>query len=78
MLIMDNVRPHLAEDVAQMYEEAEVDLIYLPPYSLDLSPIEESFNRLKQWMRRNRALSQSFEGMFEGFFDGTQIWRIRW
>jgi transposase len=36
--------------------------------SPDLSPIEESFNGLKQWMRRNRALSQSFEGMFEGFF----------
>jgi hypothetical protein len=42
--------------------------MYLPPYSPDLSPIEESFNRLKQWMRRNRALSASFEGMFEGFF----------
>jgi transposase len=52
MLEMDNVRPHLPEDVAQMCEEAEVDPIYLPPYSPDLSPIE-SFNRLKQWMRRN-------------------------
>jgi transposase len=68
MLVMDNVRPHLPEDVAQMCEEAEVDLIYLPLYSPDLSPIEESFNRLKQWMRRNRALSQSFKEMFEGFF----------
>lgn len=47
MLIMDNVCLHLPEDIAQMCEEAEVDLIYLPPYSLDLSPIEESFNRLK-------------------------------
>jgi DDE superfamily endonuclease len=65
---MDNVRPHLSEDIPQMCEEAEVDLIYLPPYSPDLSPIEESFNGLKQWMRRNRALSTSFEGMFKGFF----------
>jgi transposase len=48
MLIMDNVRPYLPEDIPQMCEEAEVDLIYLPPYSLDLSPIEESFNGLKQ------------------------------
>src|SRR2546430_6125763 len=34
----------LPEDVAQMCEEAEVDLVYLLPYSPDLSPIEESFN----------------------------------
>jgi hypothetical protein len=51
-----------------MCKEAEVDLIYLPPYSLNLSPIEESFKGLKQWIRRNRALSQNFEGMFKGFF----------
>jgi hypothetical protein len=29
---------------------------------------KESFNGLKAWMRRNRALSAAFEGMFEGFF----------
>jgi transposase len=68
MLIMDNFLTYLLIDLKQMCEEAEVDFIYLPPYSPDLSPIEESFNRLKQWMRRNRALSTSFEGMFKGFF----------
>jgi hypothetical protein len=51
-----------------MYEETKIDLMYLAPYSLDLSPIEESFNKLKQWMRRNRALSLCFKGIFEGFF----------
>jgi transposase len=48
MLVMDNVRPHLPEDVAQICEEAEVDLIYLPSYLPDLSLIKESFNGLKQ------------------------------
>jgi hypothetical protein len=60
----------LGVDLPQMCEKAEVNLMYLPPYSPDLSPIEESFNGLKQWMRRNRTLSASFEGMFEGFCDG--------
>jgi transposase len=44
MLVMDNVRPHLPEDVAQMCEEAEVDLVYLLPYSPDLSPVSPSFH----------------------------------
>lgn len=62
MLVMDNFPTHLPEDPKEMCEAAEVDLIYLPPYSPDLSPIEESFNGLKQWIRRNRALNSSFEG----------------
>ena len=37
----------LHSDKKEMCEEAEVDLVYLPPYSPDLSPIEESFNGLK-------------------------------
>jgi transposase len=44
MLIMDNVHTHLPEDVMQMCEETEVNLMYLPSYSLDVSPIEESFH----------------------------------
>lgn len=29
-------------------------LIYLPPYSPDLNPIEEAFSCIKAWIRRNR------------------------
>ena len=31
--------------------------MYLSPYSPDLNPIEESFNSIKQWLRRNHALA---------------------
>ena len=33
----------------------------MPPYSPDLNPIEEAFGQLKQWIRKNRVLSESFE-----------------
>lgn len=29
-------------------------LLYLPPYSPDLNPIEEAFSSLKHWLRSNR------------------------
>ena len=29
-------------------------LVYLPPYSPDLNPIEEGFSSMKAWLRRNR------------------------
>lgn len=31
-------------------------LIYLPPYSPDLNPIEEAFSTIKAWLRRHEYL----------------------
>ena len=67
VLILDNVNSHLSEDLATMCEEAGVRLEYLPPYSPDYNPIEESFSALKAWMRRNRELVPVFEPFFEGY-----------
>lgn len=36
-----------------MLTEVGVELEYLPPYSPDLNPIEESFAELKAWMRKH-------------------------
>ena len=36
-----------------MCSEAEVKLVFLPPYSPDLNPIEEFFAELKAFIRRN-------------------------
>jgi hypothetical protein len=30
-------------------------LVYLPPYSTDFNPIEQSFHSLKAWLRRHEA-----------------------
>ena len=53
VLVLDNIGTYLSEDLAAMYEEAGVRLEYLPLYSPDYNPIEESFSALKTWMRRN-------------------------
>ena len=50
-----------------MCEQAGVILEYIPPYSPDLSPIEESFSALKAWMRKNRLLGQRFLPFYEMF-----------
>ena len=67
VLVLDNMNSHLSEDLAIMCEEAGVRLEYLPPYSFDYNPIEESFSALKAWMRRNRELMSAFEPFFEGY-----------
>jgi len=36
-------------------------LIYLPPYSPDLNPIEQTFHSIKAWLRRHEAQAISVE-----------------
>ena len=50
-----------------MCTQAGVELIYLPPYSPDYNPIEQSFATLKQWMQRNNKLMEVYKDDFEGF-----------
>ena len=44
-----------------MCAEHEVELEFLPPYSPDFNPIEESFAELKHWIKKNRELTSEFE-----------------
>jgi transposase len=48
VLIWDNVRYHHAVAVRRCAEELGIELVYLPPYSPDLMPVE----RLWQWLRQ--------------------------
>lgn len=53
VLVMDNASFHHSERIAQMCADAGVKLIYLPPYSPDLNPIEGFFSELKSFISRS-------------------------
>jgi transposase len=50
--IMDNLPVHKAPGVREMIEAAGATLLYLPPYSPDLNPIEQAFSKLKAHLRK--------------------------
>ena len=47
VLVMNNVASHHSLYIRAIYKQARVILKYIPPYSPDLSPIEELFSALK-------------------------------
>jgi transposase len=47
IVIMDNASVHKVAGVREAIEAAGACLVYLPPYSPDLNPIEMAFNKLK-------------------------------
>jgi transposase len=68
---MDNARIHHGHEIRELcyrfgeYSSQDFDiylhrlgvrLLYLPPYSPDLNPIEEAFSKIKAWIRRNNDI----------------------
>ena len=51
VVIMDNLRSHKVAGVRQAIEARGASLLYLPPYSPDLNPIEQAFAKLKAMLR---------------------------
>jgi hypothetical protein len=54
-VVMDNLWAHKGERIRELLESAGCELIYLPPYSPDYSPIEEAFSKLKGLLRKAEA-----------------------
>jgi transposase len=52
---MDNLSSHKTEVIEQLITEAGCQLLFLPAYSPDFSPIEEAFSKLKAFIRRCRC-----------------------
>jgi transposase len=55
VVVMDNLGAHRPERIRELIEARGAELVFLPPYSPDLSPIEEAFSKMKNALRRAGA-----------------------
>jgi transposase len=55
IVVMDNLPAHKVTGVREAIEGAGASLIYLPPYSPDLNPIEKAFSKVKAILRKAAA-----------------------
>lgn len=51
-VVMDNLSVHKVARVQQLIENRGCRLLFLPAYSPDFSPIEETFSKIKAFLRR--------------------------
>jgi transposase len=54
LVIMDNLSSHRSAAATQAIEAVGARVVYLPPYSPDLNPIENIFSKVKQLFRKIR------------------------
>jgi transposase len=62
LVVLDNLGSHKVRGVRKAIEAAGATLLYLPPYSPDLNPIEKLFSKLKALLRR--AATRTVESLW--------------
>ena len=71
VVIADNLSSHKSA-VAQVFLKAQVNwLLFLPPYSPNLNPIEMRFSKLKALLRRMKA--RSIDTLFESVTQACKL-----
>ena len=52
IVVMDNMRSHHVKAVREILEAKGMKVLYLPPYSPDLNPIEKMWSKMKAILRK--------------------------
>ena len=63
IVLLDNLRSHKVAGVAEAVAARGAQLIYLPPYSPDLNPIEQAFAKYKALLRK--AAERTVESLWQ-------------
>ncbi|HCU07011.1 MAG TPA: hypothetical protein DIC42_05485 [Holosporales bacterium] len=67
-VIMDNASFHKSKEIQRPIESVGCKLIYLPPYSPDLNPIEKFWAWLKDKIRETAHLFTTLQGAIDNVF----------
>jgi transposase len=59
VVVVDNLGAHKPDRIRALVEAAGCELVFLPAYSPDLSPIEEAFSKLKALIRAAGARTRA-------------------
>jgi transposase len=63
IVLLDNLRSHKVAGIAEAIAARAAQLIYLPPYSPDLNPIEQAFAKYKALLRK--AAERTVESLWQ-------------
>lgn len=58
IVVMDNLSAHRSPKIEPLLTDAHAQLLYLPPYSPDLNPIELVWSKVKTALRAAKARTQ--------------------
>ena len=65
IVVLDNLGSHKGKAVRRAIRNAGAKLLFLPPYSPELNPIEQAFAKLKHWLRQAqpRSIGETYQAI---------------
>ena len=69
LLSPGHVSFHRKEELRKIAARYQVRLLFLPPYSPDLNPIEKTWANIKRWLKSHMREYDSFEDALEAALD---------
>ena len=67
-VVMDNASFHKAQKTKELIESVGCKIIFLPPYSPDLNPIEKFWANMKRWSKQQITEKCSIYEVISAFF----------
>lgn len=58
-VVMDNIGFHKSDAITKLIESTGARVVFLPPYSPDLSPIEKMWSKIKDILKRSKPRSNA-------------------
>lgn len=75
VMIVDNAKTHKAKLTLEEAEELNIDLVYLPPYSPDLNPIEFEWKDMKKELAKFLSFDEVVRNAKSGkAYEGEKVW----
>jgi transposase len=67
-VVMDNAAFHKSIKTRELIESVGCKIIFLPPYSPDLNPIEKFWANMKRWIKNKIHLFDNLYAAIQAFF----------
>ena len=55
IIVLDNPGAHHDAETQKLIEATHAQMLFLPPYSPDLNPIEKSWSKVRSLLRKTKA-----------------------
>ena len=72
IVIMDNCSVHHVHAVRDLFDSSGIIVLFLPPYSPDLNPIESAFSCVKYYLKEHDELLQTIPDPFPVMYSSFQ------
>lgn len=58
-VVFDNINFHKSQEMVDLIKSPGANVVFFPPYSPDLSPIEKLWSKMKEFLRRSKPRTKT-------------------